>query len=104
MDRVVGDGNEPPHPLAARLRYDGGTAEVVSLSRTQLMLRAPVPLPDGATWCSGVLDLGGTEIPVSGSVNRADDKGTVVLDLLIDANAAILGGYLTRGQLHDILV
>jgi hypothetical protein len=29
---------------------------------------------------------------------------TIVLDLLIDANAAILEGYLTRVQLHDILV
>ncbi len=103
-NRRVGYRVEPPRSLAARLRVDGGTAEVVSLSRTQLTLRAPAPLPDGATWCSGVLDLGGTEIPVSGSVNRADDKVTVVLDLLIDANTAILEGYLTRVQLHDILV
>lgn len=103
-NRRVGYRVEPPPSLAARLRVDGGIAEVISLSRTQLTLRAPAPLPDGATWCSGVLDLGGTEIPVSGSVNRADDKVTVVLDLLIDANAAILEGYLTRVQLHDILV
>jgi len=103
-NRRVGYRVEPPPSLAARLTVDGGTAEVVSLSRTQLTLRVPAPLPDGATWCSGVLDLGGTEIPVSGSVSRADDKVTIVLDLLIDANAAILEGYLTRVQLHDILV
>jgi len=104
-NRRVGYRVEPPPALAARLHVDGGTAEVASLSRTQLSLRAPTPLPAGATWCSGVLDLAGTEIPVSGSVTRAgEDRVTVVLDLLIDANAAILEGYLTRVQLLDILV
>ncbi len=103
-NRRVGYRVEPPPSYTARLRVDGGTAEVISLSRTQLTLRAPAPLPDGATWCSGVLELAGTEIPVSGSVNRTDGKVTIVLDLLIDANAAILEGYLTRVQLHDILV
>jgi CRP-like cAMP-binding protein len=104
-NRRVGYRVEPPPALAARLHVDGGTAAVASLSRTQLSLRAPVPLPAGATWCSGVLELAGTEIPVSGSVTRAgDDRVTVVLDLLIDANAAILEGYLTRVQLLDILV
>src|ERR1044071_8005592 len=95
-NRRVGYRVEPPPSLSARLRVDGGIAEVIGLSRTQLTLRTPAPLPDGATWCSGVLDLGGTEIPVSGSVNREGGKLTVVLDLLIDANAAILEGYLTR--------
>jgi hypothetical protein len=52
-----------------------------------------------------VLDLAGTEIPVSGNVVRtADDRITVVLDLLIDDHVAILEGYLTRVQLLDILV
>ncbi|TMQ02603.1 MAG: cyclic nucleotide-binding domain-containing protein [Deltaproteobacteria bacterium] len=104
-NRRVGYRVEPPPALAARLRLDGGTAEVTSLSRTQMTLRAPAPLPADATWCSGVLDLAGTEIPVSGTVTRAgDDRITVVLDLLIEANAAILEGYLTRVQLLDILV
>jgi hypothetical protein len=104
-NRRVGYRVEPPPSLAARFRVDGGIAEVVSLSRSQLTLRAPAPLPDGETWCSGVLDLGGTEIPISGAVQRAgEDRVTVVLDLLIDASAAILEGYLTRVQLHDILV
>ncbi|HMG54990.1 MAG TPA: cyclic nucleotide-binding domain-containing protein, partial [Kofleriaceae bacterium] len=104
-NRRVGYRVEPPPALAARLHVDGGTAAVASLSRTQLSLRAPVPLPADATWCSGVLDLAGTEIPVSGSVTRTgDDRVTVVLDLMIDANAAILEGYLTRVQLFDILV
>jgi len=103
-NRRVGYRVEPPVSLTARFRVDGGVAEVVSLSRSQLTLRAPAPLPDGASWCSGVLDLGGTEIPASGSVLRAGDRVTVVLDLLIDPHAAILEGYLTRVQLHDILV
>lgn len=104
-NRRVGYRVEPPPALAARLRIDGGTADVASLSRTQLVLRPGAPLPSNATWCSGVLDLAGTEIPVSGTVVRgSDDRVTIVLDLLIEANAAILEGYLTRVQLLDILV
>jgi CRP/FNR family transcriptional regulator, cyclic AMP receptor protein len=104
-NRRVGYRVEPPPALAARLRVDGGIAPVSSLSRTQLVLAPGAPLPAGATWCSGVLDLAGTEIPVSGTVTRGGDGSmTVVLDLLIDANAAILEGYLTRVQLLDILV
>jgi CRP/FNR family cyclic AMP-dependent transcriptional regulator len=104
-NRRVGYRVEPPPALAARFRLDGGTAEVASLSRTQLTLRSPAPLPPGATWCSGVLELGGTEIPASGNVVRtADERVAIVLDLLIDPNAAILEGYLTRVQLLDILV
>jgi CRP/FNR family transcriptional regulator, cyclic AMP receptor protein len=103
-NRRVGYRVEPPPALAASLRVDSGTAAVVSLSRTQLFLGGPVPLPLGATWCSGVLDLAGTEIPVSGTVVRGSDRVAVVLDLLIDAHAAILEGYLTRVQLLDILV
>lgn len=104
-NRRVGYRVEPPPALAARLRLDGGIAAVTSLSRSQLVLGPGAPLPAGATWCSGVLDLAGTEIPVSGAVTRgADDRLTVVLDLLIETNAAILEGYLTRVQLLDILV
>lgn len=104
-NRRVGYRVEPPTALSARFHIDGGTAIVTSLSRTQLTLASPAPLPAGATWCSGVLDLAGTEIPASGTVQRgSDDRVTVVLDLLIDANAAILEGYLTRVQLLDILV
>jgi hypothetical protein len=103
-NRRVGYRVDPPPALAARLRLDGGTAQVTSLSRTQLTLAAPAPLADDATWCSGVLDLAGTEIPISGAVTRGDDRITIVLDLLIDASAAVLEGYLTRVQLLDILV
>lgn len=104
-NRRVGYRVEPPPALRARLRLDGGIAAVTSLSRTQLTLRVPAPLPGDAAWCSGVLDLAGTEIPVSGTVVRGgEDRLTVVLDLLIDDHARILEGYLTRVQLLDILV
>ncbi|HEX2690801.1 MAG TPA: cyclic nucleotide-binding domain-containing protein [Kofleriaceae bacterium] len=104
-NRRVGYRVEPPPALAARFRVDSGIAAVTSLSRTQLTLQSPAPLPGDATWCSGVLDLAGTEIPISGNVVRAaDDRITVVLDLLIDDHTAILEGYLTRVQLLDILV
>ncbi|HEY0479461.1 MAG TPA: cyclic nucleotide-binding domain-containing protein [Kofleriaceae bacterium] len=104
-NRRVGYRVEPPPALAARLHLDGGIAAVTNLSRTQITLRSPLPLPAAATWCSGVLDLAGTEIPVSGTVVPAgEDRATLVLDLLIDDHAAILEGYLTRAQLLDILV
>jgi predicted thioesterase len=56
------------------------------------------------TWVSGVAQLAGTEIPVSGRVHRVNGKKmTVELDLMIDEFAAALEGYLTRAQLLDIL-
>ena len=54
---------------------------------------------------SGVLDLAGTDVPISGKVIRAaGSRVTVELDLLIDEYAAAFEGYLTRVQLLDILV
>jgi hypothetical protein len=64
---------------------------------------SPSPPPIG-TWLSGVLDLAGTEIPLSGKVHRLHgNRMTIELDLLIDEFAAVLEGYLTRAQLLDIL-
>jgi hypothetical protein len=61
--------------------------------------------PASGAWLSGVLDLAGTDVPVSGKVLRAaGPRVTVELDLLIDEYAATLEGYLTRVQLLDILV
>ena len=54
---------------------------------------------------AGVLDLAGTELPVSGKIVRLDGRrATFELDLFIDEYAATLEGYLTRVQLLDILV
>jgi CRP-like cAMP-binding protein len=104
-NRRVNYGVEPPPALAAKLRLDTGTAAVASISRTHVTVHAAPPVPGTGTWCSGVLDLAGTEIPVSGTVVRAgDDRFTIELDLLIDDYAAIFEGYLTRVQLLDVLV
>ena len=65
--------------------------------------------PRVGEWTSGVAELGGAEIPLSGKVIRVIDiagkrRVTVELDLLIDDYVAVLEGYLTRVQLLDILV
>jgi CRP-like cAMP-binding protein len=96
---------EPPPVLPAHVRLDAFTAPVASMSRTDVTVRTPSPRPTVDQWCSGVLDLGGTEIPISGTVVRVSDAHiTIVFDLLIDEFAAILEGYLTRAQLIDVLV
>jgi hypothetical protein len=65
------------------------------------------PVPKVGAWRSGVAQLAGAEIPVSGKVMRsaADTRRiTLELDLLLDEYVAVLEGYLTRVQLLDILV
>ena len=60
--------------------------------------------PRSTSWLSGVANLAGTEIPISGRVHRANGrKITLELDLMIDEFAGALEGYLTRAQLLDIL-
>jgi CRP/FNR family transcriptional regulator, cyclic AMP receptor protein len=94
----------PPVALASTLRLEAGKAPVAELSRTHVTAVWPKEPPAPGTWLSGVLDLAGTEIPVSGHVIRRTDHGaTFELDLLIDEYAAIFEGYLTRVQLLDIL-
>jgi CRP-like cAMP-binding protein len=96
---------EPPPVLPAQVRLDAFTAAVASISRTDVTVRTPVPRPSVDQWCSGVLELAGTEIPISGTVVRAGDEHiTIAFDLLIDEFAAVLEGYLTRAQLLDVLV
>ncbi len=97
---------EPPSAVTARLRVDAGIAAVCEVSRTHLSVVWPdATMPAAGTWLSGVLELAGTDVPVSGTVLRgADRRVTVELDLLIDEYAATLEGYLTRAQLLDILV
>ncbi|MCA9676275.1 MAG: cyclic nucleotide-binding domain-containing protein [Kofleriaceae bacterium] len=98
---------EPPPALASRLRVEGGHAPVLEWSRTHVSATWPegAPVPAAGDWVSGVAELGGAEIPVSGKVIRAHDRRlTIELDLLIDEYVAILEGYLTRVQLLDILV
>jgi CRP-like cAMP-binding protein len=97
---------EPPSAVTARLRVDAGIAAVNEVSRTHLSVTWPdTALPSAGAWLAGVLELAGTDVPISGTVLRgADRRVTIELDLLIDEYAATLEGYLTRAQLLDILV
>jgi len=102
-NRRVNYGVAPPPSLAAHLRLDSGVVDVASISRTHATVHAEALAVD--QWVSGVLELAGAEIPISGTVvRRSDGKRTIALDLLIDEFAAIFEGYLTRVQLLDILV
>jgi len=97
---------EPPPALAAHLRLDHGTVPIIDIARTHLTVTLPASsdVPAVGSWISGVANLAGTEIPISGRVHRANGKKlTLELDLMIDEFAAALEGYLTRAQLLDIL-
>jgi CRP/FNR family cyclic AMP-dependent transcriptional regulator len=99
---------EPPKQMPAHLRLDSGSAPVADLSRTHVAvhdIRFGEQPPAEGTWLSGVLHLEGTEIPISGRVQRVTgNRMTIELDLLIDEFASVLEGYLTRAQLLDVLV
>jgi CRP/FNR family cyclic AMP-dependent transcriptional regulator len=110
LDRMIGTNRRvnyrvaPPSALSSTLRLDVGKAAVAELSRTHVSAVWPKEPPAPGTWLSGVLDLAGTEIPVSGKViRRTDHRATFELDLLIEEYASIFEGYLTRVQLLDIL-
>lgn len=95
---------EPPPALAATVKLDLGVVPVADISRTHITMALPGPPPDVGTWLSGVATLAGTDVPISGRVHRnVGNKMTLELDLMIDAFAAALEGYLTRAQLLDIL-
>ena len=104
---------EPPPALASTVRVDAGKAPINELSRTHVTMDWPgtngSAAPKVGEWTSGVAELAGAEIPISGKVIRVVDAGnkrrvTIELDLLIDDYVAVLEGYLTRVQLLDILV
>jgi CRP/FNR family transcriptional regulator, cyclic AMP receptor protein len=95
----------PPPALAARLRLDSGTVPVADISRTHISAEVTGTAPATNGWLSAVLELAGTDIPISGRVHRVQgQRVTIELDLLIDEYVATLEGYLTRAQLLDILV
>jgi CRP-like cAMP-binding protein len=95
---------EPPPALAASVRFDQGMATLNDISRTHFTVSVPFAPPAQGSWVSGVANLAGTEIPISGRVHRITGKKlTIELDLMIDEYVAALEGYLTRAQLLDIL-
>jgi CRP-like cAMP-binding protein len=102
---------EPPPALAAHLRISTEadkpdiTTAVLDISRSHVSVKPIAKAPAQGTWLTGVLQLAGTEIPISGRVKRVDTtRMTIELDLLIDEYTSILEGYLTRAQLLDVLV
>lgn len=98
----------PPPALASHLRVDVGRAKILELSRTHMTVSwpdGPATVPQVGEWISGIADLAGKEIVISGTIMRSGDRVvTLELDLLIEESAAALEGYLTRVQLLDVLV
>lgn len=93
---------DPPDKLPASVRIAGAAREVTQLSRTHITARGTEAAGARVT---GVLSVAGTELPVSGVVERAEDGCvTVALDPLIDDYAAVLEGYLSRVQMVDFVV
>lgn len=97
----------PPNTLQAQVRLaDKTTVPVVQISRTHVSFTIPAgKLPkDGSAW-SGVVNLCGPEIPISGTVLRTIDRRVdLMLDLLIDDYGSTLDGYLARVQMLDFMV
>ena len=85
---------EPPTALAASITFDSAkAAPVVDVSRTHVTVALPSAPPAVGSWLSGVADLAGTEIPISGRVHRNNGKKmTLELDLMIDEFAGALEG------------
>jgi hypothetical protein len=97
---------EPPGALRARFRLDAGSAAVLELSRTRVVVEWPTLTPPAVDdWFAGVLDLAGTDVPASGKVVSVEGRKVAIeLDLFVDEYAQTLEGYLTRVQLLDVLV
>lgn len=98
----------PPSTLASHVRVDVGSASIVELSRTHVTMvwpDGPATLPPKGEWISGIADLAGKEVVISGNVIRSGNHNvTIELDLLIEESVAVLEGYLTRVQLLDMVV
>ena len=92
-------------PIEARLG-DGTSVTVLRLSAVWLVVTQNPSRESivGEHW-TGVLQIGDTEFPVSGNVTEADSASVVIeLDLLIEEYADLLGDYLTRIQMLDIVI
>ena len=94
----------PAHP--ATFRADGGTSvPVVEISRNHISVVATGDPSNDVDRITGVLDLDGIDIAISGKMVRTqEDRFDIEVDLLVDEYTASLEGYLTRVQLLDFLV
>ncbi len=106
QNRRVNYRVRPPIAHPARFKSDTGDAlPALEISRTHLSVSQLATARAVGERVSGVLDLDGIEIAVSGKVLRAlEGRIDVEIDLLVDDYAAALEGYLTRVQLLDFLV
>jgi len=95
----------PPEALAAFVKMDDRSqAPVTQISRTHVSFE-PSKAPAAGKRFSGVLQLSGPEIPISGKVLRViDGRADIELDLLLDEYSVALESYLTRVQMLDFLV
>lgn len=96
---------EPARVLESSVRLDDGAIVPVLEASDGLLHIGHTQAPKvGSDW-SGVLITPVGEVPVSGRVESADDKGVLIkLDMLIDAYSALLRDYLTRVQMLDFVV
>jgi len=95
---------EPPAALAATVKLEHYVAPIIDISRTHLTMQVPDHPPGQGSWVTGVAQLAGAELPISGRVHRSQgNKVTIELDMMIDEFVATLEGYLTRAQLLDIM-
>lgn len=107
QNRRVNYRVSPPGIMPTEVKLNGGEIlPVAQISRTHIsfMWEEDNPPAVDSTW-SGVLRLGGPEIPISGRILRhVENRIDIELDLLIEEYGAIFDGYLARIQLLDILV
>jgi CRP/FNR family cyclic AMP-dependent transcriptional regulator len=97
----------PPDTMPARVRFgDNGAYPVVEISRTHLSFNQDKgTLPSSGETLTGVLNLNGPELSISGKVLRTIDRRVdLELGLLIEEYGSMLDGYLTRIQMFDFMV
>jgi len=97
----------PPRSLPVEGRLGDGTSiTVLRLSAVWLVVTQNPARESvvGEQW-TGVLQIGDTEFPVSGTVQDADAASVVIeMDLLIEDYADLLEDYLTRVQMLDVII
>jgi CRP/FNR family cyclic AMP-dependent transcriptional regulator len=98
---------QPPDTMPARIRFgDDGLFPIVEISRTHLSFSQDKgALPSSGETLTGVLNLNGPELSISGKVLRTIDRRVdLELGLLIEEYGSMLDGYLTRIQMFDFMV
>jgi len=97
----------PPRSLPVEARLgDGTSVTVLRLSAVWLVVTQNPARESvvGEQW-AGVLQIGDTEFPISGTVQDADAASVVIeMDLLIEEYADLLEDYLTRVQMLDVII